>query len=730
MGSTDKQIAPPQGRVEAWYKVTGSGKYAAEYDLPELAHAVFVTSTIPAGHITQLHLDDARQVGGVIDIISHLHRPEVAVMLDEQKFKESKFTFKLFHTDEVYFKGQPIAMVIAETPEDAAYAASLVTADYSESAFNTDFENAWAKTTLKTGKDRGNPDASPANAIVVDEVYQIPSEVHHPMEMHATIAQWTSDNKLRLWDKTQGVNMVQKTMSTLMGIPKENIEVTAEYMGGGFGSGLRVWANTLAATLGSKQTGRPVKLVLTRPQMFSLSGYRPESRQRVKLTADASGKLTGLVHQSWTGTSVYEDFGEDVTRISRLIYGAENLRTESGDVKLNLSTPTYMRAPGECSGAFGLESAMDELSYKLKLDPVALRMANISDQKHPDNGKPWSTHHLKDALKKGAEMIGWNDRKATPAQQTDGLWQVGYGMAVGMWNAGRSKASAAAVLHPDGSVTIQTAMTDIGTGTGTGMFNMAEATLGVPKDKLHIELGSSKLPPAPNQGGSTGLSSLSGAVIDACNSLQQKLAQLASGTNKTYQTADPKQIRLGKTEISIAGKEGVSYRSLFAAANGEPIRVEVTSAPGSEKETWAFATSAAHFCKVRVHRHTGKVVVDRYVCVADGGKVVNEKAAANQVIGSVAGGIGMALMEERQVDHRLGSLVGDDLASYHFAVNADVPIVEVAFVGEPDTRLNPAGLKGLGEIGIIGAAPAITNAIYNATGKRHRDLPLTPDKTV
>ncbi len=730
MGLSPTPFTASEGRVEARHKVTGSGKYSAEYELPNLAHAHLVTSTVPAGRITRIHTDEARQASGVIDILSHQHRPEAPGFSTEEKFKESRFTFRLFHTDEVFFKGQPIAMVIAETAEEAAYAASLIHADYSEKPFNTDFQKSWPKAKLQTGKDRGNPDAKNADDIVVESIYHIPHEVHNPMEMHATIAQWTADGKLKLWDKTQGVNNVQRTMSAVLGIPKESIEVTSEFMGGGFGSGLRVWSNTLAAALGAKQVGRPVKLMLTRPQMFSLSGYRPQSRQEVRLAANASGKLHGLIHKGWAATSVYEDFNEDVTRVSRLIYGIENLRTQSAQVKLNLSTPTWMRAPGECSGAFALESAMDELSYKLNTDPVALRLQNISDQKHPDNGKPWSTHYLKDALRKGAKMIGWKERKSGVAQSEKGLWKTGYGVAVGMWNAGRGKASAAVVLNKDGSLTVQTAMTDIGTGTGTGMRNMAHEHLGVAKEKIGIELGHSTLPPAPMQGGSTGLSSISGAVIEACDGLRKKLLELAIGIDANYHDVKSSDLELGEKGLSAPYQKRIRYADLVAANKGAEIRVEVASVPGDVREHWAFATSAAHFCKLRVHKYTGKVVIDRYVCVADGGKVINEQAAANQIIGAVAGGIGMALMEEAQIDHRFGALVNNDLAGYHFAVNADVPMVEVAFVGEPDVRLNPAGIKGLGEIGIIGSAAAIANAIYHATGKRMYDLPVTPDKLV
>ena len=387
-----------------------------------------------------------------------------------------------------------------------------------------------------------------------------------------------------------------------------------------------------------------------------------------------------------------------------------------------------MRGPGDCTGDFAVESALDELSYKLNMDPVALRLKNIASDKHPDNGLPWGSHFLNECVEKGAERIGWNNRRPQPGTLTDGDWQIGYGMAVGMWNAGRNKAAAAIVMRQDGSITVQTAMTDIGTGTGTSMRNIAHECTGIPKEKIQIELGSSNLPPAPSQGGSTGLSSISGAVVAVCTALRKKLAELAAGQNAAYKTAAPDDIQFAANGISIKNEQAVSFADLWAKNQLTTLEVEAESGPGQERQQYAFCSAAAHFCRVRVHRKTGKVKVEKAVCVVDGGKIVSEKAAANQVSGAVAGGIGMALMEEMGLDARLGSPLGDDLAGYHFAVNADTPVVEVGFVNKPDPYINPVGSKGLGEVGIIGCAAAIANAIYNATGRRLRHLPMTPDK--
>ncbi len=730
---TEPITNPAEGRVEAVAKVTGAGKYSAEYEVENICYAVLVGSTIAAGTIMGIKTEEAKQAGGVIDIITHLHKPTVPGFADEAKIKDSRFGLPLFHTDKIYFKGQPIAMVIAETLEEAVYAASLVSAEYTKENFIVDFNKARASVQLKvTGKDRGNIDTVTNTAAVSEAEYTIAAEVHNPMEMHATIAHWTADDKLKLYDKNQGVNNVQRMFSKLFGIPVANIQVESEFVGGGFGSGLRVWTNALAAIMGAKQVKRPVKLMLTRPQMFSLVGYRPASWQKVKMGADSNGKFTFLLHQAMHSTSVFETFNEGITRVSRLIYNFDNLKTESAVVPLNLGTPTWMRGPGDCTGDFAIESAIDELSYKLNMDPVALRMKNLALDKDPESGKPWSTNFVNECVEKGAAMIGWTNRKPIPGQQTEGDWKIGYGMAVGMWTAGRGTASASFELSKDGAVIVRTAMTDIGTGTGTAMQNIAHQSTGISKNKIKIELGNSDLPPAPSQGGSTGLSTISGAVVAASNALKLKLAKYAATQNEQYNNITAADIDLSDTGISLktAKNQFISYTELWDKNKLTTVSAEASSGPGEERQKYAFCSSAAHFCRVKVHNKTGKIKVDRHVVVVDGGTIVAEKPAANQISGAAVGGIGMTLMEELSVDAKLGSLIGNDLAGYHFAVNADAPIIEVAFINKPDPNINPSGAKGLGEVGIIGAAAAITNAIYNATGKRMRDLPVMGDDMV
>jgi len=734
MGFFDNEtdfVMPVDGRVEAIAKVKGQGKYSAEYKVDHLCYGVLVTSEIASGTIKSINTDAAKQAEGLIDIVSHLKKPAVPGFASEAKIKESKFGLPVFHTDKIYFKGQPVALVIAETLEEATYAASLVKVEYSIESFEVDFTKAKNSVELKpAGKERGDEKSWSNSPFSIDQEYNIAAEIHNPMEMHATIADWYEDNKLRLYDKNQGVNSVQKTFAGLFEIPVDNIQVISEFVGGGFGSGLKVWPHALAAILGAKQVKRPVKLMLTRPQMFHSVGYRPASWQRIKLGAGQDGKVTGVLHQAKNGCAIYDPFSDGITRVTRLIYQFDNLKTENAVVPLNLSAPTWMRGPGDCTGDFAVESAMDELSYKLKIDPVQLRYKNLASEKNPETGLPWSTNYLKEAIAKGSEMIGWNLRPGNPGSISEGEWKIGYGMAVGMWNAGRNKASAGIKMTKDGNIVLQTAMTDIGTGTGTGMQNIMHETSGISKNKIAIELGNSDLPPAGTQGGSTGLSSISGAVVAVSDALKLKLAEYAAQTNSKFKNAIAKDIILSDTGISFqrSGENFISYQDIFTKSNLKTIEVEASSEAGEEKKKFSFCSSAAHFCKVKVNTKTGKVVIDKMVVVVDGGKIINEKPAANQISGAAVGGIGMALMEKMYVDAKLGSLVANDLAGYHFAVNADAPIIEVSFINKPDLNLNPSGAKGLGEVGIIGAAPAIANAIYNATGKRFRNLPITPDQ--
>lgn len=717
-----------RGRVEGRAKVTGAATYSAEYRLEGMAHGVLVGSDVAAGRITSIETADALAAPGVLAVLSHLDRPDVPAFATPEAIDESGFGLPLFHTDEVRYFDQYIALVVADSFEDATYAASLVTATYDERPFEVDFERERRSVPLEpAGDERGALDAWQDAEHVVDAEYRIATQIHSPMEPHATIAEWTGPDRLKLYDKSQGVNGVQWWMGRLLDIPSENVEVNSEFVGGGFGSGLIVWPHTLAAALAAQRLNRPVRVVLTRQQMFTQVGARPQSWQRIRLGCDASGTLRGLHHQAQHSTSEWATFRDNITRVSRKIYTLPNLRAEESIVPLNIPRPIWMRGPGDASGQFAVESAIDELCYQIGADPVAFRLQNIADIEQ-ETGLPWSSNFLAECIRRGAEEIDWSRRPATPGSLRDDGWATGYGHAVGLWNASRRRASASVEVGPDGRFTVRSAMTDIGTGTGTGMMNVARERLGVDAGRIDVELGHSRHPDAPSQGGSWGMASVSGAVVAACDALVERLAHLAWGIPEADASAADYRITPG----GIAQTDGAerSFADVLSEHGLPSLEVVATAGPGGERDRYGFVSSAAHFVQVRVHEPTGRVDLTRMVSVVDGGRIINPRPAANQIIGAAMGAIGMGLQEEQEFDLQTGAALATDFASYHFAVNADAPIVEVSFIDEPDPHINPSGAKGIGEVGLIGTAAAIANAIYNATGRRLRKLPMLPSEIV
>ena len=720
-------------RVEAMSKVTGAAKYAAEYTVNNICYGVLVGSTIAAGKIKHINTQFALQVSGVLGIISNENKVVIPAFSTPEKIKKSNYPFPIFHTDKIYYKGQHIALVIAETLEEAQFAASLIEVEYDKEDFNVDFFATQKTVELKKNeKERGSLKDWENTPIFVESDYTIQAEVHHPMEPHATIAAWISTDKVRLYDKNQGVNNVQRVIGNLFEIKSENVEVISEFVGGGFGAGLLVWPHTIAAVMASKQINRPIKIVLTRQQMFTCVGFRPASWQKIKLGADNTGKFLGLLHQHKNECSLLQNFSDGMGRISKICYAIPNLKIENAEVPLNISMPTWMRGPGECSGAFALESAIDELSYTINMDPIELRLKNISYNKHPDNNLPWSTHFVKECIEIGAEKINWKNRRPQPKQHIQQNEYIGYGMAVGMWGAGRTTASASISINKNGEIIVKSAITDIGTGTGTGMQNVTNLITGMPKSNIKIQLGNSNLPPAPSQGGSIGLSSIVGAVEAACTNIMNKLLSFAIIINPNFK--DLKNTDIYLTLEGLVNKNNrldfISFKEIFEKQQIEIIEEKASSGVGEERKKFAFCVSAAHFCKVKINGLTGKIKIDQFVSIVDGGKIINPTAASNQVSGAVIGGIGMALMEEKILDNKLGGIIGEDFVNYHFPVNSDAPIVEVHFINKPDFNSNPIGSKGIGEVGIIGSAAAISNAIYNAIGIRCRDLPILPEKLI
>jgi xanthine dehydrogenase YagR molybdenum-binding subunit len=705
-------IGDPLSRVDGRLKVTGGAKYSGEYKVPNLSYGVLVSATIASGTVTAIDTKAAERAPGVLAVITPFNASQLPGY--QANAERPVRGLKLFNDNKIYFNAQPIALVVADTFERATYAASLVKATYNAEPFETDFhKNIDKGVTPQKGnyKDyvRGEANAYKNAPVMVEEEYMLPSEMHNPMELHVTTAFWDGDDKVTLYTKSQGVKGSQRSIAAAFGLKPDNVQINSRFVGGAFGSSLRTWPHEVAAAQAAKLVKRPVKLTLTREQMFTQVGYRPLTIQKIGLGATADGKLIGITHESHSQTAVYEEFTEGAVNVSQFLYNSPNVNTLYKVVPLNVGVPAPMRGPGEATGSFALESALDELSYKLNLDPIELRLRNYTDT-DPERNKPWSSKYLKECYQKGAEAIGWSNRKAQPGTNKEGEWLVGYGIGCGAFGAYRGNAMAKIKLTADGRINIQSATSDIGPGTGTSMVLIAADTLGMPADKITFELGSSAFPNAPTQGGSATVSSVGSAVHDVCVALKQKLYTMAG---KPADSTDP-----------------IDYVAVLKQNNMPLVELTQESKGNPEAQKYSMYSFSAHFAKVHVHPLTGQVKIKKIVACVDAGKIVNHKTASSQMIGGAVGGVGMAMTEEAVFDDRYGRYINGNFADYHVPVNADIQQIEAIFIDKPDPVLNPVGTKGIGEISLIGVAPALANAIYNAIGKRIRELPITPDKLI
>jgi xanthine dehydrogenase YagR molybdenum-binding subunit len=726
-------------RVDGVAKVTGAAKYSAEFRFPNMAYGVLVGSTIAKGKIKKIDTEAAEKAAGVLAVITHKNSEKLYGLSKAKRAKKMDLGLRIFHDKAIVFSGQPIALVVAERFEQAQYAASLVKATYETAPHQTDFDQSIPKarpTTIPWLSDanRGDASAWEKAAIKVEQTFSTPTEVHSPMEMHSTTAIWEQGNKkLTVYDKNHAVQDIRDTLAKALGMEKDQVQVNSEFIGGGFGSGLRVWPHTYAAIIAAKMLQRPVKVTVSRPQMFTMVGHRPATWQKVSIGASEEGILLGIRHEAVGLTSEYEEFGESVTGVTKMLYACPNLHTKYQVVPLTYSTPLWMRAPGECTGSFALETAMDELAVTLQMDPVDLRKANFAPT-NPEDGKPWSSNHLIECIDIAAKRIGWKNRFNRPGMIKVQDWSFGLGMALGAWGAWRSPATARATIDASGRLLLQSATSDMGPGTATTMVKIAAEAIGIPAKNIKFELGRSHLPPAPGQGGSITVASVGSAVHEACLDLRKKILELAaSQPDSMFKDAKPEDAFFVNNKVALRDRPGaiMPLADLIKLANTETIEVTSTVQQGEEGGKYAFYTFAAHFAEVQVHRFTGAVRVSRFVSGVDAGRIMNHKTASSQISGAAVMGIGMALTEELQMDHHLGRAVSADFANYHIPVNMDVPSnIEVIFTDKADPYLNKMGAKGLGEIGLIGAAAAIGNAVYNATGKRLRDLPFTPDKVI
>ncbi len=720
-----RYIGKEMSRVDGVAKVTGKARYVAEFPVKNPAYGFIVTSEIAKGTITSINVGAAEKSAGVLKVYDHNNA---------LKTKAKGNAFAAFQSPTISFSNQPIALIVAETYEQARYAASLIEVKYQSEKPQTDMIKANEvdanKVAQRTPKTRGNVETGLANSDVrIEAEYTIPIEHHNPMEMHGAIAFWEGD-KLMIFDKSQGVYGVRGHLAQSFGIPQENVSVVSLFVGGAFGSSLKPNYYPFITAMAARDLKRPVKVNYTRRQMFSGHGYRPFTHQKIKMGARKNGKLQAVIHKSISNTASYENFSENSSGFGRTLYNVPNYDSKYNLVKTDLPTPVWMRAPGAVSGAFAIESAIDELAYKLKIDPLEMRRINYAET-DPETGKPYSSKELMKCFDVGAKEFGWSKRKMEPRSNKSGNWLIGMGCGIGTWGAWQAPAGAKVTLRADGTVHIGSATSDIGPGTYTTMTVIAAEFLGVTPDKVKFELGKTEFPRAPSQGGSVTTASVGSAVYGAAMNIRNKLFDLAlKEPDSEFEGRVSDNAKLIDGFIFLSDKPAMRYSiaELLKKNNMTEIVETYQATPSRERAKYTTMGHGIQFAEVWVDEDLGTIKVKRLLEATACGRVINPLTAHSQEMGGMIWGMGMALHEETQIDHRYGRMMTTNFADYHIPTNADVGWVKTEFVEEEDKIVNPLGVKGMGELCLVGAPAAIANAIFNATGKRIRDLPITPDK--
>ena len=729
-------LGKPVDRVDASAKVTGAAAYAAEYNSPNLAYGVVVSSAIAKGRISSIDTRAASEVTGVLRVFTHENAPRQAT--DDESYQDEVAPpgspFRPLYDDRIRYSGQPIALVVADTFESARFAASLVRVDYQREEHKTDFslhdQNSYTPENKKDLPSRGDADRALERAeIAIDADYDSPMQHHNPMELFATTVVRSDDGKLTVYDKTQGVQNIHGYLCRAFKLSSDDVRVVSPYVGGAFGAGLRPQYQVYLAVLAARELRRSVRVTLTRQQMFTF-GYRPETFQRVALGGSRDGTLQAIVHEVVANTSQFEEYAEAVTDWTGILYQCANVRLKHKLVRLDLHTPMDMRAPGAAWGLYALESAMDELAAKLSMDPVELRLKNYAKRDQSED-KPFSSKELRACYAKAAERFGWFRRNPEPRSMRDGDWLIGWGMAGGVWEAMQEKASAKAVLTRDGKLAVSNATSDIGTGTCAIMTQLAAETIGLPLESVKFMLGDSALPESPVEGGSYTASTVGSAVHVVTGKVRAKLFSLAQNTpDSPFAGIAPDEMTCSGGYIRCNDRQlpPLPIVELMQQAGCEQIERTATTKASSQHESHSCYSHSATFAEVRVDKDLGIIRVPRIVSAVAAGRILNPKTARSQIIGGIVWGIGMALEEKSVIDQTLGRIMTHNFADYHVAVNADVGAIDVVFADERDEYVNPIGAKGIGEIGLVGVAAAIANAIYHATGKRIRNLPITLDQ--
>ncbi len=754
-------VGQPLSRVDGRLKVTGQARYSAEYNqLPGLVHAVLKTSDVARGRITGYDASAAQRAPGVLAILTHQNLPKLAVSPDTPEGKKTigmgvQMGFLPLTSDQIHYAAQPVAVVVADTLEHAQHAAALLRVQVAPEAPVASYQDPKARLFDPSqgkggGENRGNAPAAFASAPVqLTGTYTHALNHHNPLEPGATTAHWEAPDRLTVYDTAQGMAWTQKSLSIMLGLPADQVRVLTKFLGGGFGCKGSTWPHTVLTVLAAKAVGRPVKLALTRPQMFTGLGHREDQEQTLRLGATPQGKLLALMHEKTSTTSPWDDYAETNAKIIGMLYACPAFAASSRLARANVMTSTYMRAPGEAPGSFAIECAMDDLAYRVGVDPIQIRLLNHADV-DPSSGKPWSSKSLKQCYRRGAELFGWSQRNPKNGQTRDGQLLVGWGMATASYPVHSGQGNARVRLYADGHAVVQAGATDLGTGTYTVITQVAADALGLAPEKVRFELGDSQLPTTIISGGSMAAGTVSSSVYLAAQDMWQKLGKIAVLDAKSpLYRAQPTDVEVvqGRLQLKFNAAKGEDFAALMKRAGLDDVEGMATGRYGAGYESAQAALNAsktkkddaaghsmhsfgAHFCEVKVDPELGTVRVTKWVSVLAGGRILNPKTARSQIMGGAIFGIGAALMEGTVRDAATARYTNATLADYHVCVNADIPAMTVEFVDEHDPYINAMGVKGIGEISIVGTSAAVGNAIFHATGRRLRSLPITPAKVL
>lgn len=732
----------PLNRTEGHAKVTGQADYAAEHHRPGLLYGVVVSSPVARARIRTIDVSGALAEKGVVQVFTHENRPKLSN--SDKKWRDDDTPkgspFRPLENDLIVFSGQPVALVVADTFENARHAAALVRLEFDEVQKPATRLQELMGLAQQAGRVKGGftppprPKGQPQRALLdaharVDAQYLVSAEHHNPMELHAATVFYEDDGTLTVYSKTQGPMAEQRYLAGVLGLKSEQVRVRAPYVGGAFGSGLRPQYHLILATLAAHELKRSVRVSLTRQQMFTF-GHRPYTLQHVALGAQADGRLVSLTHEAVAETSQFESYAENVVTWSARLYPCENVELSHKLVPLDVYTPMDMRAPGAVTGLFAIESAMDELACELKMDPLQLRLVNYGE-KDGLSGHPYSSKELRACYQQGAQRFGWSERPLQPRSLRHGHKLIGWGMASGIWEAFQMPASARATLSLDGRLEVASATTDIGTGTYTVMTQIAADAMGLPMESVVFKLGDSSLPKAPLQGGSFTVASVGTAVRAACDAVRTRVLELAGKLpNSPFHGLKEDQVEFSQGRLLVAGhpESARGYAEILRHSGLSVIQEEVSVMPNLLKQRGhSMCTHSASFVEVKVDEDLGTIEVTRVVSAVAAGRILNPKTSRNQILGGVVWGISSALHEKSELDLDLGRFMNHSLSEYHIPVQADIHDIDVIFVKEHDEIVNPLGIKGVGEIGVVGVAAAVANAVFHATGKRVRRLPIRLD---